>query len=348
MKEGVMRMRSPWVVGALAIAVAAGASSLAAGQGPGGGSKTPPSGAGSGRTPWGDPDVQGLWSTATVTPLQRPVEFANKEFLTDAEVASFEAKIAAERVDRAPREGDPGTYNQHWFDRGTHMGGTHRTSLIVDPPDGRIPPYTPDADKRVKAEAAARRARLAGKAPFLTWTDLDPGERCITDGLPMLPYAYNNNYLIMQSPGYVAIFHEMFHDYRVVPLDGRPHVGPAIRQWLGDAKGHWEGNTLVVDSTNFSASVAETNNPRGAGQNLHLIERFTRIDAKTLEYKFTVDDPTTFTKAWTALVPMTNDQASAGATVGQLFEYACHEGNYAMVDVLGGGAEMVKSKKGSR
>jgi hypothetical protein len=263
-------------------------------------------------------------------------------------VAAFEQKIAEQRVDRPPREGDPGTYNQHWFDRGTRMsGGTHRTSLIVDPPDGRLPAYTPEVAKRVKAESDARQARLAGKAPILTWTDLDPGERCITDGLPMLPYAYNNNYLILQSPGYVTILHEMFHDYRIVPLDGRPHVGSAIRQWLGDRRGHWEGNTLVIETTNFSKNVADTNNPRGAGENLRLVERFTRTGPASLEYKFTVEDPTTFTKPWTGVVPMTTDQARAGATVGELYEYACHEGNYAVPSALRGGAAMMKNQKGS-
>jgi hypothetical protein len=303
------------------------------------------------RTWFGDPDLQGVWSTATITPLQRPDDLAGKEFLTPQEAAEREARIASTRVDAPPRDGDPGTYNQIWFDRGTKMGKNMRTSLIIDPPDGKLPAYTPEAAARQKTIGAARDARLAGTAPFMHWTDLDTGERCITDGLPMMPYAYNNNYRIAQTPGWVVITHEMFHHVRTIPLDGRPHVSSNIRGWLGDARGRWEGDTLVVESTNFSDKVKDTNNPRGAGgEKMTLVERFTRVDPTTIRYTATISDPTTFTRPWTVEIPMSSDQDSQGATVGHQLEYACHEGNYAVPNVLGGGRLQVQeeAKGGAR
>ncbi len=284
------------------------------------------------RTPWGDTDLQGLWTNATITPLQRPREFAGKPVLTGAEAAAFEQVTAEGRVDGPPRAGDPGTYNRFWFDQGNKIVGTGRTSLIVDPPDGRIP-WTPEA-----SQANANRNPGRGREYWHSYTDLDTGERCLTDGLPFLPFAYNNNYQLLQTPGYVAILHEMFYERRIIPLDGREHVDRNIGQWFGDSRGRWEGDTLVVETTNFSdkTSYRWAAYWRASRPTLHLVERFTRVDAQTIDYEFTVTDPTMFTRSWTGAVPMTADQAAMGATVGQLYEYACHEGNYAIVNVLRG------------
>ena len=283
-------------------------------------------------TPWGDPDLQGIWTNATITPLQRPRELAGKEVLTEEEATALEAVTAERRVDGPPRAGDPGTYNRHWFDQGTKVVGTRRTSLIVDPPDGRIP-WPPEAQ-----HATVNRDPGRGRDYWNSYTDLDTGERCLTDGLPFVPYAYNNNYQILQTPGYVAILHEMFRERRIISLNEDPHVHQNIGQWFGDSRAHWEGNTLVVETTNFNDRTSD----RWAGYwraprpTLHLVERFTRLNAETIDYQFTVTDPTTFTRPWTAAAPMKADQAAMGATVGQLHEYACHEGNYAMVNVLSG------------
>jgi hypothetical protein len=333
----------------LVVGVACLAGGTAAGQGA---KASAAAGAAQRKTAWGEPDLQGIWNNATVTPLERPKEFGTKEFLTVAEAGEYEKRVIAGR-DQDKREG-VGTradvekaYNQFWWDQGTKVVGTMRTSLIVDPPDGRVPAYTPEAQVRVTTARQERQKRLDGIVPIRTWTDLDSGERCITDGLPIVPYAYNNNYQIVQSPGVVAIQHEMFHDLRVIPLDGRPHAGPSIRQWFGDSRGRWEGNALVVETTNFSAEIEEANNSRGAGEQMRLTERFTRTGPSTLEYRFTIDDPKTFVKPWTAVVTMTTDQASIGSTSGQIFEYACHEGNYAMTAALGGKSS-AEQKKGSR
>ena len=284
------------------------------------------------QTPWGDPDLQGIWTNVTITPLQRPEEFAEQDLLTEEEVAALEQRTAERRVDGPPRDGDPGTYNQHWFDRGTKVVGTRRTSLIIDPPNGRIP-WTSEAE-----QANANRNPGRGRDYWDSHADLDTGERCITDGMPHVPYAYNNNYQIFQVPGYVVILHEMFRERRIIPLDGRPHVNGQIDQWFGDSRGYWEGNTLVVETIQFNDRTGERWAAfwRAPRPTLHLVERFTRVDAETLDYQFTVTDPTMFTQSWTAEAPMSGDQEAMGATVGQLFEYACHEGNYAMENVLRG------------
>ena len=203
------------------------------------------------RTPWGDPDLSGIWTNATITPLERPRELGEKPVLTEEEVAALEERAARDQfTDRAPRDGDPGTYNQVWFDRGTRIVPTGRTSLIVDPPDGRIP-WTAEA----REEYERARARY-GVGPYDSYLDLDTGERCITDGLPMVPtQGYNMSYHILQTPSYVAILHEMFHEFRIIPLDGRPHVDQRIGQWLGDARGRWAGDTLVVETTNFADKI---------------------------------------------------------------------------------------------
>ncbi len=281
------------------------------------------------RTPWGEPDLQGIWDFATVTPMERPSDLAGKEVLTAEEVADVEGKAAQRRVDRPPRPGDTGSYNQFWFDSGTKVIATKRTSLVVDPPDGRIPPLTPEARKRAEARAATAK-RLAGGPEDLTVAD-----RCLLGfnaGPPMAPGAYNNNVQLFQTPGYVVLLNEMIHDARVIPLDGRPHLAPNIRQWMGDSRGRWEGNTLVVDTTNFR----DLTNFRGATASLHVVERFTRVDAGTLLYEFTVEDPATWTRPWSAAVPMTE-------TEGPIFEYACHEGNYAMFNILSGARALEKA-----
>lgn len=289
------------------------------------------------RTPWGDPALQGIWTNATITPLERPSSLAGTEFLTKEEATEFEQQTLqlrnADRRDLAPENDVRVAYNQFWYDRGTKVTGEKRTSLIVDPPDGRIP-WTQEARKQ-NSRSAAR----YGVGPFDSWLDMDTGERCLTDGLPMVPLqGYNMNYHILQTPGYVVILHEMFHELRIIPLDGRPHLGQNIHQWLGDPRARWVENTLVVETTNFANKThyrwAAT--WRASRPTLHLVERFTRVDAETINYQFTINDPTMFTRPWTAAVPMTTNQAARGVTSGQIFEYACHEGNYSMVNVLKG------------
>jgi hypothetical protein len=281
------------------------------------------------RVAWGEPDLQGIWTNATITPLERPSALAGEAVLTDEEVSRLE-KQARSPVDSAPRPGDPGSYNAFWLERGTRVIGTRRTSLIVDPPDGRLPPLTPEGQKRADARA------VRGTD---SWESRSLYERCITRGLPasMIPGFYNHNYQILQIPGYVVILVEMIHDARIIPLGGRPHIGPTIRQWMGDPRGHWEGNTLVVESTNFSQKSSQytggtgdsSTSYEGSADGLRLVERFTRVDANTIDYRFTVHDLTTFTKPWTAAIPMTKSD-------GPIFEYACHEGNYSMLNILRG------------
>ena len=274
----------------------------------------------------GQPDLQGLWTNATITPFERPKELAGKAFYTKEEAAAYERQVAENsNRDRrgATAEADvAGAYNDFWFDRGSKIVPTRRTSLVIDPPDGRIPALTPEAQK-----AAAERAQIAKRAPEGP-EDLGLPERCLlwpTAGPPMLPTAYNNNYQILQVPGYVVILVEMIHDVRIIPLDGSPHLPQNMRLWMGDSRGHWEGKTLVVDTTNFT----DKTHFRGADRNLHLTERFTRDDPATILYEFTVDDPTAFTRPWTAQVPLTK-------TAGPIYEYACHEGNYSMFNMLKG------------
>lgn len=323
------RIRGPLAALAASIAIAALASTGIAGQAQ---SSAKTSAWTPTRTPWGEPDLQGIWTIETVTPLERPTEFAGKEFLTEREAAAFEARTVAGRVDAPPRPGDPGTYNQFWFDRGTKVVQTRRTSLVVDPADGRIP---------WSSEGQAKRGRLAQRpqGPFDSWVDLDTGERCLTDGLAMVPLqSYNMNYHVLQTPGYLVIQHEMFHDFRIIPTDGRPHVGNGIRQWLGDARGRWEGSTLVVETTNFAdkTSYRWATPWRASRTSLRLVERFTRLDGDTIDYQVTIEDPTMFARPWTAAVPMSKNQTERGVTAGRLYEYACHEGNHSMLNVLRG------------
>jgi hypothetical protein len=285
------------------------------------------------RTSWGDPDLQGRWTNTTTTPLERPSDLAGKQELTPAERAQRDA--AAGR-DYTPRAGDPGAYNQFWTEPGKSSA---QTSLIVDPADGKLPPLTPEAKKYADALEALRRPERPA-----SWAELNPYDRCITRGLPgaMMPGFYNHNYLIVQTPTYVAILVEMIHDVRIIPLDGRPHLGPGLRQWMGNSRGHWEGQTLVVETTGFTDKIREftghaqrlLNGDRvGTYQGsfgtptLTLVERFTRVDADTMDYRFTVTDPATFTRPWTAATPMLRVKEP-------IFEYACHEGNHAVPNVL--------------
>ena len=274
------------------------------------------------RMPWGVPDLQGVWNHGTATPLERPDRYAGREFLTAEEIA--EANLNAttfatsERRSELSPERDVGlAYNQFWWDRGLSDG---RTALIVDPPDGKIPPQTPQAEERGAARRAAARPRALSENP----EDRNLWERCLTRGAVRLGGAYNNNLQIFQTEHHVAIFMEMVHETRIIPLrDTEPDSSP--RRWLGSSSGHWDGDTLVVETVNFSGQAPW----RGAGENLRLVERFSRPDAGTLLYEVTFEDPTTWTRAWTAALAMPK-------TDGLVYEYACHEGNYGMVNLLTG------------
>ncbi len=287
------------------------------------------------RTADGQPDLQGVWTSSTLTPLERPPEFAGKEHLTEQEATDYVNRLL-QRVNSDRRDGgaqvDVGrSYNEFWRDRGNNLVADLRTSLIVDPPDGKVPPLTPEAQKRVDE----RRDWLQDHSTDGP-EDRSLAERCIswtTAGPPMLPGPYNNDTQIIQGPGYVVILSEMIHDARMISLDGRPHVAKNIREWMGDSRGHWEGNTLVVDTTNFTPEYSF----RGSDANMHLTERFTRESPEVIRYEFTVDDPTAFTKPWTARIPMNK-------THGPIYEYACHEGNYAMTDILAGARDAEKKK----
>jgi hypothetical protein len=282
--------------------------------------QTPP------RTAGGRPDLQGIWSNAAVTPLERPAELAGKEFFTEAEAAAF-AKTTVERANRDRRGATPeqdveASYNEVWMDRGTNTFSNLRTSIIVDPANGRVPALTPEAREAAAALAAIQHRRPEGPEDLELWT------RCIlgrTSGPPLMPGAYNNNYQFVQTRDTLAIDSEMIHEVRMIPLDGRQHISSAIRQWLGDSVGHWEGDTLVVDTTNFT----DKTHFRGSDQNLHVIERFTLTSANTMRYRFTIDDPTAFARMWSGEIILSRAK-------GPLYEYACHETNYSLVDILAG------------
>jgi hypothetical protein len=275
------------------------------------------------RTPDGQPDLQGVWDYRTATPLERPAQFAGKEFLTDQDIAEYERRAAARDDGRPPDDArsDPSVHPPWWLDYGRSVVATRRSSLVVEPADGRIPALTADAQKRAADRRAATRGRGLADSP----EDRSLWERCITRGLPegMLPAGYNNNVQFVQTPGYVVVTSEMIHDARIVPIDGRGHAPSAIRSWLGDSRGRWEGNTLIVETTNFSPKTY----CRGASENLRLTERFTRIDRDTIEYRFTVDDPGTWTRPWTVTFPLVRSD-------GAMYEYACHEANYGLGNIL--------------
>jgi hypothetical protein len=307
------------VVAFLALVVAmVGVVSAYAGQVSSAGRGSAPKGWVTPRTPDGKPDLQGIWNFRSATPLERPPEFANKEFLDDQDVAAAEQRAAELlRVNRP--DGLLMNTPPWWLDYGTRVVGTRRSSLIVDPADGRVPAMTPQGLKR-RATLEAAHASVDGPE------SLNPWERCVTRGLPtvMLPSAYNNNLQLVQTPGFVVIVTEMIHEARIVPVDGRPHLPPHLRAWMGDSRGRWEGDTLVVDTTNFSDEADFL----GAGNQLRLTERFTRIDADTIDYRFTVEDETTWTRPWTVAVPLTR-------TDDRIYEYACHEANYSLKSMLG-------------
>ncbi len=304
---------------------------------------------GAARTPWGDPDLQGVWDYRTVTPLQRPDAQADKAFLTEEEAASLERdnldrnqrlltrgaeRTAANNQVDTREDGTPGFYNNFWLDGGTTAVGTRRTSLIVDPPDGRLPRLMPEAQRRADSPEASRiAATRRGALPVASWTDLDAGDRCIQHakaGPPISVGGYNNNVQVFQAPGYVALLNEQNHDVRIIPLDGRPHVGSRIRQWMGDSRGHWEGETLVVETTQFNGKHDQVGRPLlSTGENLSLIERFSRTDRATLIYEFTATDPTIWVSPWTAQLPMKRNP-------DLIFEFACHEGNYGLYNIMAG------------
>jgi hypothetical protein len=285
------------------------------------------------RTADGHPDLQGIWTNATLTPMERPAAFAGKLTANDAEATIYEKRQKDELqagdgksdsdFHRRAGSGETGGYNALFIDRGSELArvdGVKRTSLIIDPADGKVPPLTAEARQRI----SSMRRGGANSAK-----DRPVSERCLlsfgsSSGPPMLPVLYNNNYQIVQTPGAVMILVEMVHDARIIRMNAT-HAADNVRQWLGDSVGHWEGDTLVVDTTNFNDQVSF----RGSSKNLHVIERFTRADANTLLYKATIDDPTTFSKSWTIEYPFL-------ATSGPIYEYACHEGNYSIVDILGG------------
>ena len=273
------------------------------------------------RTAWGDPDLQGQWNSQTSTPLERPLSgaLAGKETLSDEEAESLEVAHLA-NGDKPPAEGDPGTYNSFWFDRGK---GLNRTSLILDPPDGRVPAYTPAAEQRIAAERAER----ARRGPADSYADLPPWTRCITRGWNGIGSNYSSNTQIFQSPGYVVILQELIHEPRIIPLDGREGLPAGVKQWLGVSRGRWEGDTLVVETRNFDPRSSY----RGSSPDLVLTERYTRTSADEIDYRFTMHDPATYAKDWTVGRPMRRE---AGTLT--MFEYACHEGNISMPGILAG------------
>ena len=332
-----MTARFAWIAFVVAGAVALGPAA-AAGQTAGGSGEMP-------RTGWGDPDLQGVWDFRTLTPMERPDALGDQQtFATEEAAAEFAAVTAhaldADRRDNADQAFGFGSdieraYNQFWMDYGSNLTEDRRTSLIVDPPDGKIP-WTPEGRERPGTFAGAF-SGMVTEGP----EDRALPERCILGfnaGPPMTPSAYNNNVQLFQTPDTVVIFNEMVHDARIVPLDGRPHLADSVRQWMGNSRGRWEGDTLVVETTNFLRETAFT----GSSANLHLVERFTRVADDVLLYEFTASDPTTYTRAWTAQIPMRLSD-------GHLYEYACHEGNYGMFNLLAGArAEEREAAAGGR
>ena len=284
------------------------------------------------RTPDGQPDLQGFWSNAILTPLERPAEFADQAFLTEEQAAAYQARRNDEtyRGNRdIPVETDVSfAYNDFWWDWGSEIARTRQTSLIVDPPDGRIPALTPEGEKR-RAEREAYRSMHPADGP----EDRILRERCIVwsgngdqgAGPPMLPSAYNNNFQLVQTADHVLLLKEMVHETRVIPLDGRPPMHDSVRQWLGSSRGYWEGDTLVVQTTNFTPKT----HFRSTSENMRLTERFTRVADDVLLYEFTVEDPVTLTRPWTVQIPTVRLD-------GLIYEFACHETNRGMLGILSG------------
>ncbi len=290
------------------------------------------------KTAWGKPDLNGVWDFRTITPLERPTNLADKAFLTEEEAAAAEQEVAERnrRLDERPAEkataggnvdrrddGTAGFYNNFWLDGGTKFREDRRTSLIIDPPDGRVPPLTEAAQRRAEERRAYLREHPADSAQERSASD-----RCLVGfnaGPPLTPGGYNQNVQVFQTREHVVLVTEMIHTARVVPLDGRPPLNDGIRQWSGAARGHWEGDSLVIETTNFN----EQRGWRGATGRMKLIERLTRVDEDTLEYKYTVIDPETWTAPWTASIPLRLSDLP-------VYEYACHEGNYSLPNILSG------------
>jgi hypothetical protein len=299
-------------------------------------------------TPWGDPDLQGVWNDATSTPLQRPANVGEKGVLTDEEAEEFQTSLAHD-LSRDRRDGGNAAdvnraYNEHWMDaRRLKITADKRTSLIVDPVDGRIPALVslPPEREKVRAARAEGAKRFAAGMPN-DFTDMSWPVRCVvrTDVPPYLPTIYNNNFQIFQSPGYVTIAPEMIHSARIIPVDGRPHLNKGLRQWLGDTRGRWEGSTLVLETTNFRPDegvLFQGANPA----TFRITERLTRVAADSINYEFMVEDPTTWMRPWTALIPWNKVDPDE-----QMFEYACHEDNFDIVHFLSGAR--LREQKGER
>ena len=296
-------------------------------QGQGPDAKTTAGAAARFRTPWGDPDLQGIWDTDAMrsVPLERPTELGERAVLTNEELAE-RAASEKERA-RGDKDSRPKTEPVRWDEWSDQP--SPRTSFIVDPPDGRLPSLTVGAQQRPDDPTTTLgfSGGSHGKGPFDGPEDYNPIDRCITRGLPntWFPSIYNNGFQIVQDSGYVALLYERLHEHRIIPLDGREPLNPDIRTWFGDSRGHWEGDTLVVEVTNFS----DRTNYRGAGATLRMVERYTRVDADTVRVEIRVDDPTTWTEPWTAVIEGKHDP-----DYWQIFEYACHEGNYGMTFML--------------
>jgi len=280
------------------------------------------------------PSLEGIWNSASLTPFQRPVELGNKEFYTEQEAAVYE-KSKAQEVNRDRRDGGQEAdvaraYNELFFDRGTKLARTRRTSMIFDPPNGRVPPMTPEARKKFQA-IQERFAAHPADGP----EDRPLPDRCLMfsqSGPPMIPGNYNDNYQIVQTPEYISILAEMGNQVRVISLDGSAHLPQNVQEWMGDSRGHWEGDTLVVETTNFKFNDRSRFGVQYEGmtdQNLHITERFTRTSPDSILYRATIDDPTVYTKPWTMEVSLEKAE-------GPLFEFACHEGNYGLAGVLAG------------
>ena len=307
------------------------------------------------RAPDGRPDLQGVWDFRTVTPLERPAEFAGQEVLTAEQAAKAEAqaKALASLIDSPPPKGSVGGYNQFWFDTFSNAVADRRTSLIVDPKDGKIPALAPNAKHQVGSLGDDLPSDLpiryrAGGRGYDGPEDRGLSERCLVgfnSGPPMLPGGYNQNVQLFQTSDHVVILNEMVHDARIVPLDGRPHLPGGVKQWMGDSRGRWDGDTLVVETKNFTSKTGSFNpnvwSAIGTGEAMLLTERFTRVNAGTLLYEYKVDDAATFTRPITARIYMRKSDE-------RLFEYACHEGNYGLQNILRGARVAEGALKGSR
>ena len=288
--------------------------------------------AGPGPKPDAHSGFDGIWNSATATPLERPLPLKDKAFFTPEEAAEWERQVAESNEEPSPQAASKrvgtGTYNTFYREFGSRTVKTLRTSIVTDPPDGRIPALTP-------AAADAKRRRLDAMKSAASAQDLGLQDQCLaflTAGPPMLPYSYNSNYQILQTTDAFVVHAEMIHDARIIHLDGRPHLPPDIRLWLGDSVGHWAGATLIVDTTNFNDGggfYGDAGGNFGWDPNLHLVERFSLLDAKTLLYRFEIDDPTAFTQPWKGELTMARSP-------GPIYEYACHEGNYSLPNLLRG------------